>query len=107
MSLKAKITNKLKAYVKEKGYNFSNVCINTLSDRLDAKVDKEDDIDEAIENMDSLVDFKELASLDDAKRNAEKKAAEDADKKDPATPPADPATPPAPDKKEGDEMPSW
>lgn len=107
MSLKSKIITKLKAYVKEKGYNLSNARINTLSDRLDTKVDKEDGIDEAIENMDSLVDFKELASLDDAKRNAEKKAAEEADKKDPANPPADPANPPAPDKKEGDEMPAW
>ena len=109
MSLKAKITSKLKAYAKEKGYNLSNVRINTLSDRLDAKVDKEDDIDAAIENMDSLVDFKELAALDDAKRSADKKAAEEADKK-----PDDKADEPAPakatdkDKETGkDEMPAW
>lgn len=109
MSLKAQILTQLKEYVKAKGINLSNVRINTLSDRLDAKVDKEDDIKGAIENMDALVDFKELASLDDAKRTADKKAAEEADKSkgdpaDPATPPADPATPPKPDK---DEAPAW
>jgi len=111
MSLKAKITSKLKAYAKEKGFNLSNVRINTLSDRLDAKVDKEDDIDAAIENMDSLVDFKELAALDDAKRNADKKAAEEADNNDPATPPTnDPAPAKAADEdksKGKDEMPAW
>lgn len=105
MSLKAKIITKLKEVVKAEGTNLSNARINGIADRIDAKVDTEEAIDAEIENLNALLPFKELAALDDAKRNADKKAAEDADKTDPK--PADPATPPAPDKKEGDEMPSW
>lgn len=108
MSLKAKIITKLKAYAKEKGYNLSNVRINTLSDRLDGILDKEDDIDEGITNMDALVDFKELATLDDAKRNADKKTAEDADKTKTKDEPEKKADEDTSDKdKDKDETPAW
>src|SRR5690606_30934623 len=63
-----------------KGINLSNVRINRYSDKLDAIVDSEDGIKAEIEKLDSLLDFKELAALDDAKRSADKKAAEEADK---------------------------
>lgn len=110
MSLKVQILTQLKEHVKAKGINLSNVRINAFADKLDAYVDKEDAIKAEIEKLDALIDFKELASLDDAKRTADKKAAEEADKgkvedpANPAEPPANPATPPKPDK---DEAPAW
>lgn len=109
MSLKAQILTQLKEYVKGKAINLSNVRINTLADRLDTKVDKEDDIKEAIENMDALVDFKELASLDDAKRQKDKKDAEDADKSDKTDKTDDKADDKSKDadKPDKDEAPAW
>lgn len=106
MSLKAKIITKIKEKVKaEGGYNLSNARINGLADKIDTRVDTEEAIDAEIDSLNELFPFKEMASLDDAKRNADKKAAEDADKTDPK--PTDPATPPAPDDKDKNEMPSW
>lgn len=108
MSLKSKIITKLKEKAKELGVNLSNVRINGLADKLDGILDNEDDIDAEIDKLDQVLGFKELATLDDAKRNADKKAAADADgtDPDPATPPTDPATPPATDK-DKDETPAW
>lgn len=108
MSLKTQILTQLKEHVKAKGINLSNVRINAFADKLDAYVDSEDAIKAEIEKLDALIDFKELASLDDAKRTAEKKAAEEADKgkgNDPADPAkTDPANPPKSDK---DDAPAW
>lgn len=80
MSLKAKIIAKLKAKATALGVNLSNVRINGLSEKLDAIVTNEDDIDGEIDKLDQVLGFKELAALDDAKRNADKKAAEEEDK---------------------------
>lgn len=79
MSLKSTIITKLKEKAKELGANLSNVRINSLAEKLDAIVDSEDAIDGEIEKLDSVFSFKELAALDDAKRNAEKKKAEEGD----------------------------
>src|SRR5690606_29161278 len=83
MSLKSKIITKIKEKVKAQGVNLSNVRINAMAEKLDAIVDNEDDIDGEIDKLDQVFSFKELAALDDAKRSADKKAAEEADKKDP------------------------
>lgn len=104
MSLKTKILTQLKEHVKAKGINLSNVRINAFADKLDAYVDSEDAIKAEIEKLDELIDFKELASLDDVKRQKEKKAAEEADEGN-GNDPTDPAnTPPKSDK---DEAPAW
>ncbi len=80
MSLKSKIIAKLKAKATAVGAaNLSNVRINGLADKLDAIVTNEDDIDGEIDKLDQLFSFKEMASLDDAKRNAESKAGEEED----------------------------
>lgn len=108
MSLKSKIISKLKEKAQSLKINLSNVRINGLAEKLDAIVDNEDDIDGEIDKLDSIFPFKELAALDDTKRNADKAAAEKADKdKDPA----DPANPepanPDPSDKSKDEVPAW
>lgn len=79
MSLKSKIISKLKAKAKSLNINLSNVRINGLADNLDTIVDNEDDIDGEIDKLDSILSFKELATLDDAKRNADRLAAEQED----------------------------
>lgn len=105
MSLKAKIISKLKEKATALGVNLSNVRINGLADKLDSLITNEDDIDGEIDKLDQVLGFKELAALDDAKRNADKKAAEDEDKnKDPEK--KDPVDPEKkPDEK--NEMPAW
>src|SRR5690606_19055050 len=113
MSLKAKIISKLKEKAKSLKINLSNVRINGLADKLDAIVDNEDDIDGEIDKLDSVLSFKELAILDDAKRNADRRAAEEEDEEeeeegDDDTPDTDKAR--ASDKGKGkgkDEMPTW
>lgn len=109
MSLKAQILTQLKEHVKAKGINLSNVRINAFADKLDAYVDKEDAIKAEIEKLDALVDFKELASLDDAKRQKDKKDAEEADKpgdkSDKSDDKADDKSDDKSDKK--DEAPAW
>jgi len=105
MSLKAKIISKLKAKATTLGVNLSNVRINGLADKLDGLITNEDDIDGEIDKLDQVLGFKELAALDDAKRNADKKAAEEEDKKDPEK--KDPAEPEKKDPEKKDEMPSW
>jgi len=110
MSLKVQILTQLKEHVKAKGINLSNVRINAFADKLDAYVDKEDAIKAEIEKLDALIDFKELASLDDAKRTADKKAAEEADKSDKADKTddkADDKSSKADDKSDKDEAPAW
>ncbi len=80
MSLKAKIIAKLKEKATAVGAsNLSNVRINGFADKLDAIVTSEDEIDGEVDKLDQLVSFKELASLDDTKRNAESKAGEEQD----------------------------
>lgn len=105
MSLKAKIISKLKEKATALGVNLSNVRINGLADKLDGLITNEDDIDGEIDKLDQVLGFKELAALDDAKRNADKKAAEEEDKnKDPEK--KDPVDPEKkPDEK--NEMPDW
>lgn len=104
MSLKSKIIAKIKEKVKsEGGYNLSNVRINGLAEKIDARVDNEDAIDGEIDTLNELFPFKEMAALDDAKRNAEKKKAEEEDKNDPEPKPA-PVDPKPSDK---DETPNW
>lgn len=108
--MKAKIITKLKEKAKSLNVNLSNVRINGLADKLASLVDKEDDIDGEIDKLDQLLGFKELAALDDAKRNADKAKAEQDDKDekpDPAKP--DAVTPPAPDKDKDKDgaMPGW
>lgn len=82
MSLKSKIISKLKEKAKSLKINLSNVRINGLADKLDSIVDNEDDIDGEIDKLDSILSFKELATLDDAKRNADRLAAEQEDEDD-------------------------
>ncbi|WP_392471359.1 hypothetical protein ACF3OC_08295 [Sphingobacterium cellulitidis] len=79
MSLKSKIISKLKEKAKSLKINLSNVRINGIADKLDSIVDNEDDIDGEIDKLDSILSFKELATLDDAKRNADRLAAEQED----------------------------
>lgn len=107
MSLKAKIISKLKAKATELGANLSNVRINGLADKLDGLITNEDDIDGEIDKLDQIFSFKDLAALDDAKRNADKKTAEDEDKdKNPEKKdPVDPEKKDEPEKK--DDVPSW
>lgn len=106
MSLKAKIISKLKEKATALGVNLSNVRINGLADKLDGLITNEDDIDGEIDKLDQLLGFKELAALDDAKRNADKKAAEDEDKdKDPEK--KDPVEPEKKDPEKKDEAPAW
>lgn len=110
MSLKSQILTQLKEYVKAKGINLSNVRINAFADKLDAYVDKEDAIKEEIEKLDALVDFKELASLDDAKRTLDKRKAKDDDEKDDPKP--DPTGKESgeakkPGNPDGDDTPGW
>lgn len=101
MSLKSKIISKLKEKATALGVNLSNVRINGLADKLDSLITNEDDIDGEIDKLDQVLGFKELAALDDAKRNADKKAAEEEDKeKDPEK-----KNPVEPEKK--DEAPDW
>lgn len=112
MSLKAKIIKKLKEKAKSLGINLSNVRINGLADKLDAIVDNEDDIDGEIDKLDSIVPFKELAALDDAKRNADRLQAEREDKSDEPDETdkpekTDTVKPKASDKTEKDEVPAW
>ncbi|MCY4781435.1 hypothetical protein ORI89_17380 [Sphingobacterium sp. UT-1RO-CII-1] len=105
MSLKAKIISKLKAKATTLGVNLSNVRINGLADKLDAVITNEDDIDGEVDKLDQVLGFKELAALDDAKRNADKKAAEEEDKKDPEK--KDTVDPEKKDPEGKDEAPSW
>lgn len=105
MSLKAQIISKLKAKATALGVNLSNVRINGLADKLDGLISTEDEIDGEIDKLDQLLSFKELAALDDAKRNADKKAAEDKDKVEPENPAK--VDPPAPVEKDKDEAPAW
>ncbi|UXD67759.1 hypothetical protein MUK51_11020 [Sphingobacterium faecium] len=105
MSLKAQIISKLKAKATALGVNLSNVRINGLADKLDGLISTEDEIDGEIDKLDQLLSFKELAALEDAKRNADKKAAEDKDKVDPPEPAK--VDPPAPVEKDKDEAPAW
>ncbi|SMG32142.1 hypothetical protein [Sphingobacterium psychroaquaticum] len=76
MSLKAKIISKLKEKATALGVNLSNVRINGLADKLDGIITNEDDIDGEIDKLDQVLSFKELAALDDTKRNADNNAAE-------------------------------
>lgn len=88
------------------GVNLSNVRINGLADKLDSLITNEDDIDGEIDKLDQVLGFKELAALDDAKRNADKKAAEEEDKnKDPEK--KDPIEPEKNDPEKKDEAPAW
>lgn len=105
MSLKAQIISKLKAKATALGVNLSNVRINGLADKLDGLISTEDEIDGEIDKLDQILSFKDLAALDDAKRNADKKAAEDKDKVDPPDPAK--VDPPAPVEKDKDEAPAW
>lgn len=105
MSLKAQIISKLKAKATALGVNLSNVRINGLADKLDGLISTEDEIDGEIDKLDQILSFKDLAALDDAKRNADKKAAEDKDKVDPDPPVK--VDPPAPVEKDKDEAPAW
>lgn len=105
MSLKAQIISKLKAKATALGVNLSNVRINGLADKLDGLISTEDEIDGEIDKLDQILSFKDLAALDDAKRNADKKAAEDKDKVDPENPAK--VDPPAPVEKDKDEAPAW
>ncbi|MFD1770880.1 hypothetical protein [Sphingobacterium suaedae] len=112
MSLKSKIISKLKEKAKSLKINLSNVRINGLADKLDAIVDNEDDIDGEIDKLDSILSFKELAILDDAKRNADRRAAEEDDEEGEEE--EDPETPlsKSSDKNKGketgdNEMPAW
>lgn len=110
MSLKAKIITKIKEKVKaEGGYNLSNARINGLADKIDTRVDTEEAIDAEIDSLNELFPFKEMASLDDAKRNADKKAAEDADKGKEAGSEAEKeaGSEGSDDNKGKDEMPPW
>jgi K+-sensing histidine kinase KdpD len=111
MSLKSKITAKLKAKATAVGAaNLSNVRINGLADKLDAIVTNEDDIDGEIDKLDQLFSFKEMASLDDAKRNAESKAGEEEDAAKAAQAKKEADEKAAAEEaagKTGDEMPSW
>ncbi len=94
MSLKAKIIAKLKAKATAVGAsNLSNVRINGFADKLDAIVTSEDEIDGEVDKLDQIFSFKELASLDDVKRNADNKSAGEEDE----------ATKAAKAKKEADE----
>lgn len=103
--MKAKIISKLKAKATALGVNLSNVRINGLADKLDGIITNEDDIDGEIDKLDQVLGFKELAALDDAKRNVDKKAAEEEDKKDPEK--KDPADPEKKDPEQKDDVPSW
>ncbi|MBB2951979.1 hypothetical protein [Sphingobacterium sp. JUb56] len=105
MSLKAQIISKLKAKATALGVNLSNVRINGLADKLDGLISTEDEIDGEIDKLDQILSFKDLAALDDAKRNADKKAAEDKDKVEPPAPAK--VDPPAPVEKDKDEAPAW
>jgi len=106
MSLKSKIISKLKEKATALGVNISNVRINGLADKLDAIVTNEDAIDGEIDKLDQVLGFKELAALDDAKRNADKRAAEEEDKvKDPEK--KDSVDPEKKDPEKKDEAPSW
>jgi len=112
MSLKAKIIAKLKAKATAVGAsNLSNVRINGFADKLDAIVTSEDEIDGEVDKLDQLVSFKELASLDDVKRNAENKTAGEEDeaakakKESEEKAAAEEAAKGA--GKGGDEMPAW
>lgn len=94
MSLKAKIIAKLKEKATAVGAsNLSNVRINGFADKLDAIVTSEDEIDGEVDKLDQIFSFKELASLDDVKRNADNKSAGEEDE----------ATKAAKAKKEADE----
>lgn len=105
MSLKSKIISKLKAKATTLGVNLSNVRINGIADKLDGLITNEDDIDGEIDKLDQVFGFKELAALDDAKRNADKKAAEEEDEdKDSEKKDLDPNKN-DPEKK--DEAPAW
>jgi hypothetical protein len=109
MSLKAQIISKLKAKATDLGVNLSNVRINKLADKLDGLISTEDEIDGEIDKLDQLLSFKELASLDDAKRNAESKAAEqDAEKAEKAKKEAEEAAAAEAGKtKTADDVPAW
>ena len=112
MSLKAIIITKLKEKAKALGINLSNVRINGLADKLDTLVENEDDIDGEVDKLNTILPFKELAALDDAKRNADKLAAEEEDGKNPSDPAkiVDPNNPDPSDKdkdKDKGEMPAW
>lgn len=115
MSLKSKIIAKLKAKATAVGAaNLSNVRINGLADKLDAIVTNEDDIDGEIDKLDQLFSFKEMASLDDAKRNADNKGAGEEDEAEKAAKAKKEADEKAAAEeaakaagKGGDEMPSW
>lgn len=110
MLLKSKIIIKLKAKATELGANLSNVRINGLADKLDAIVTNEDDIDGEIDKLDQVLGFKELAALDDAKRNSESKTAEEeAAKADKAKKEADEkaAAEAGNSGGSGDEAPAW
>lgn len=115
MSLKAKIIAKLKEKATAVGAsNLSNVRINGFADALDAIITSEDEIDGEVDKLDQLVKLKELALLDDVKRNADNnkageddeatkaaKAKKEADEKAAAEEAAKAAG------KGGDEMPGW
>jgi len=105
MSLKAQIISKLKAKATALGVNLSNVRINGLADKLDGLISTEDEIDGEIDKLDQILSFKDLAALDDAKRNVDKRAAEDKDKVDPENPAK--VDPPAPAEKDKDDAPAW
>ncbi len=111
MSLKSKIISKLKEKAKSLKINLSNVRINGLADKLDAIVDNEDDIDGEIDKLDSILSFKELAVLDDVKRNSDRRAAEEEDEEEEEgddTPDTDNAGESDKGKGKGkDEMPTW
>lgn len=109
MSLKAQIISKLKAKATALGVNLSNVRINGLADKLDGLISTEDEIDGEIDKLDQLLSFKELAALDDAKRNAESKAAEqDAEKAEKAKKEAEEAAAAEAGKtKTADDVPAW
>lgn len=114
MSLKSKIIAKLKAKATAVGAaNLSNVRINGLADKLDAIVTNEDDIDGEIDKLDQIFSFKEMASLDDAKRNSESKAGEEEDAAKAAQAKKEAEEKAAAEEaakaagKTGDEMPPW
>ncbi|WP_312190222.1 hypothetical protein, partial [Sphingobacterium sp.] len=80
MSLKSKIIAKLKAKATAVGAaNLSNVRINGFADKLDAIITSEDEIDGEVDKLDQIFNLKELALLDDVKRNADNKKAGEED----------------------------
>lgn len=103
--MKQKIVARIKE--KYKGINLSAKRIDAIAAKLEAKITNEDEIDAALDNVNDITPFADMARDDDRMRDLENKAKKPGAKKPETSPDDDNDETEGSAKKPADEVPEW